>query len=250
MNRRREDWLLAAVLLAMVAGAAAATWRSGVWRYFVDRQLLEALLARLGPWGPVGIVLAEIAQVLVITVPGQVIGLAAGYLYGAFWGTVYVMIGLTAGTALAIWIARRLGRPAVERLIGRTLLERLDAYAQRHGPLAFLIIFLLPFMPDDLACYAVGLTSLRIGELVLLAFLGRAPGVIISTWIGARAATLSWRELLLMAAIGVTLSLLFARFRRRVEGMLFRLLDALKPRCSGARSVSERTPERSKDRGC
>jgi len=217
--------LQTAVAIAVVGAVLAAgvlLWRAGVWRALRNREALEELL---GPWGPGAIIVGEILQVLLAPIPGQVVGIAAGYLYGAFWGTVLSMLGLTLGTLIAIWLARRLGRPLLERMASQELLDRIDGYVQRRGALAFFLIFLIPFLPDDVCCFVAGLTQLRIGELVLLAIVGRAPGVIVSTLVGARAQDLTWPQLAIIGATGVILALVFARYQRQLEQAMFGLLD-------------------------
>lgn len=221
-SRRGLQTAVAIAVVGAVLGAGVLLWRGGVWRAFGSREALEELV---GPWGPGAIIVGEILQVLLAPIPGQVMGIAAGYLYGAFWGTVLSMVGLTLGTLIAIWLARRLGRPLLERIASPDLMDRIDGYVQRRGALAFFLIFLIPFLPDDVCCFIAGLTQLRIGELVLLAIVGRAPGVIVSTLIGARAQELTWPQLAIIGVIGVILALIFARYQRQLEQAMFGLLD-------------------------
>lgn len=197
------------------------------WRVLEERDTLERALRDLGPWGPAFIVLAEVLQVVFAPVPGQVVGLVAGYLYGFWWGTLYCMIGLALGSLAAVWLARRLGRPLVRRLAGEEVLARIDDYAERRGALALLLIFLLPFLPDDLCCLAAGLTKLSILEVVLLAVVGRLPGLMMSTLLGAQAHRLTWPQVAVIALLGIALAVLFARYQDRLERAMFRLVDRL-----------------------
>jgi uncharacterized membrane protein YdjX (TVP38/TMEM64 family) len=221
------------LLLALGAAWFLGQRHLGEW---LRRERLEAWLAALGAWGPAGIVVAEVAQVLLAPVPGQVVGLAAGYLYGAWAGAALCMAGLMIGTLLAVWLARRLGRPFVEHLARPELVARLDAYVERRGALAFLVIFLLPFLPDDICCFLAGLTRLRIGLVLLAALIGRAPGVLVSTLLGAQAHALSWEQWAAIAAASLVLAALFYAYQDRLECAMFAVVDRLvrnKPRLSG-----------------
>ena len=222
---------MAAVLFLLVLAAAAfGIWYSDLWRFFLDRQALEELLERLGPWGPIAIIVLETGQVVIAPVPGQITALAAGYLFGVFWGTIYTLIGLAIGTSIATWLARRFGRPLVEHLVSAEKLERIDDFMQRRGATTILVLYLIPFTPDDVVCYASGLTALRLGMIVLLALIGRTPGLIATTWVGAHAAELSWQTLVMLVLGGIALAVLFAHHQERVESLIFRLLDAINPR--------------------
>jgi uncharacterized membrane protein YdjX (TVP38/TMEM64 family) len=192
-----------------------------------DREALERVLDDLGPWGPLYVVLAEATQVLLAPIPGQVVGLVSGYAYGFVWGTLLCTIGLALGTLMAVWLARRLGRPLVERFVSAAWIRRIDSYVERRGALVLFLIFLVPFLPDDLCCLVAGLTSLRITHVVLLAVVGRTPGLVISTLMGAQAHRMTWPQLAIIASVGVALALVYARSQRRLEAAMVRFIERL-----------------------
>jgi uncharacterized membrane protein YdjX (TVP38/TMEM64 family) len=222
----RRWQLLACLGLLLVVGLVWALGQRGLAEW-LHREQLETWLTSLGAWGPVGIVIAEVLQVLLAPVPGQVVGLAAGYLYGVWGGAALCMAGLMLGTLLAVWLARRLGRPFVERLAKPEQLARLDAYTERRGAFAFLIIFLLPFLPDDLCCFLAGLTPLRISQVLIVALIGRAPGVLVSTLIGSQAQALSWEQWAAIAAASLALAALFYVYQAKLERAMFAVADRL-----------------------
>ncbi len=227
MSGRRLRLVGEVLLVGLVMAGVALAWRAGWFELLAERDALERFVEDLGPWGPVGIVVAQIAQVLLAPVPGQITGLVAGYLYGLLWGTVLCMVGLVVGTAMAMGLARRYGRPLVERLVPAPTLARLDATLERRGAPAFFLIFLLPFLPDDLTSFAAGLSSLRLSQLLLLATVGRLPGVVLSVLLGAHAGALGPTELVLLAAVSLVLLGLFWRYHGALERAMFRLVDRL-----------------------
>lgn len=225
MKRKRLQTALAALLALALGAVAVGFGRTEVWHVLADREQLLLIVDSSGPWGGLIIVVLQIAQVLLAPIPGQLVGIVAGYLYGPLVGTLLCMVGLALGTALAIWMARRLGRPLVLRFASASLIERVDGYAQRRGAMAFFVIFLVPFLPDDLCCLIAGLTPLPVGELLVLAIIGRAPGVIVSTLIGARVRSLTWVETALVGVGAILVAALFWRYRERLEAAMLGLLD-------------------------
>ena len=225
MRGKRLQLAAAITVVLLVLAAGLHLLHVGFWETITDLEALEQWVRAQGAWGPGAIVLGEILQVLLAPVPGQVVGIVAGYLYGAFWGTLLCMIGLAVGTVIAIWVARRLGRPVLETVASKELVERVDGYARRRGALALFLIFLLPFLPDDVCCFIAGLTPLRIGELLILAIVGRAPGVIVSTLIGAQARNLTWPQMVVIGVASAVLFFLFVRYQDTLERTMFGLLD-------------------------
>ena len=129
MRGKRLQLAAAITVVLLVLATGWLLWRVGFWETITDLEMLEQWVRALGAWGPGAIVLGEILQVLLAPVPGQVVGIVAGYLYGAVWGTLLCMIGLAVGTLTAIWVARRLGRPVLEKIASKELVERVDGCA-------------------------------------------------------------------------------------------------------------------------
>ena len=144
----------------------------------LSKERIKEFLDRTGPVAPLVFIGLQALQVLIAPIPMQVFGLASGYIFGAFWGTVYSMIGLTLGSFLAIWLVRLFGRRLVERFVKPETLEQFDHLAEKGGLPVFFLIFLLPALPDDAICFIAGLTALPIWALVAVAFLGRLPGLV------------------------------------------------------------------------
>ena len=226
--RRGVVW--AALIVALLVAAVFLAWRVGLFALLSRREELQALVASLGAWGPLAIVALEVLQVLLAPLPGQLTSIVAGYLYGVWWGSALCMAGLVLGTALAMALARRYGRPLVERLASREALARIDRAVERRGAAVFLLIFLVPFLPDDVAAFVAGLSSLRLARLLLVATVGRAPGVVFAAFLGARAGELAPLEIALLVLASLVLLALFWRYRAPLERAMFRLVDRLSGR--------------------
>ncbi|WP_347721567.1 TVP38/TMEM64 family protein [Candidatus Nanohalococcus occultus] len=127
----------------------------------------------------------QIIQILIAPIPGQVTGVAGGYLFGAFKGTVYSMIGVTIGSAIAFWLSRKYGRPYVESKIDIDLMEEFDEFIEKHGRKSVFLIFLIPGLPDDAVCFVSGLTKIPLRQLVVLALIARTPAFLLASMAGS-----------------------------------------------------------------
>ena len=226
-RQRRSIWL-AILLTAWLVSLGIGLW---IWREplqsLADREMVQAWVAQLGPWGPFATIGLSAVQVVLAPIPGQFIGLINGYLYGVALGTLYSMIGLVIGTVTTMVLARRLGRPLVERLVEKDQLERWDKITAGHGPQFFFLTFLFPFLPDDVICLVIGLSPLSIPRMVVLATLGRLPGVVVSSCVGAQGYTLPRWAWIPLAAGASGLAWLFWRYQKVMEELMVQLVDWL-----------------------
>jgi uncharacterized membrane protein YdjX (TVP38/TMEM64 family) len=221
---RVTRWVI--VLAALVALTAVVwQWGGSLWSLFQDRAALQAWIVFFGAWAPLVSIALNAAQVIIAPIPGQVIGLANGYLFGVWLGTLYSLIGVMLGTGMVLVFTRKWGRPFVVKLIRGEQLEKLDHLVARRGALFFFLIFLLPFLPDDLTCFAVGLTELPLGRMFVLIALGRLPGLFVATWVGANATSLGVAGWIVLIAGASALALAYVRWSGAIESALMSWIE-------------------------
>ncbi|RLC67158.1 MAG: hypothetical protein DRI48_03030 [Chloroflexi bacterium] len=238
------------LLITLVALVSAALWywREPLRTFFGNQELVRDWITDFGPWGPVVSIALNVAQVLVAPIPGQLLGLVNGYLYGMWPGLLYSMIGLTLGTALAMGLGRWFGRPLVRRLVNPKTLARWDRIADRQGPRFFFLVFLLPFLPDDVTCFIVGLSPLSIPRMLLLVTPARLPGVFVSCWLGAYATELPWWAWIPLGGGAAGLAWIMWSYQPQLDNLLAQWLQHLTQRTGVKlleRHRGEATPESS-----
>jgi uncharacterized membrane protein YdjX (TVP38/TMEM64 family) len=172
-------WFLVAVALLVICGGAAVAWGFSLG---LSAEALEARVASLGIWAPIGFVLLYgIATVAMI--PGGVFDLVGGALFGPVLGSVLDLMGGTLGAALAFLVGRYLARDWVESRAGprlQTIMRSVDAEGWRF--VAF--VRLVPIFPYNIVNYLLGVTHIRYHHYVLATVVFMAPSTIAYTWLG------------------------------------------------------------------
>lgn len=149
-----------------------------------------AWVASLGPWGPVAFI-AGYSIAPVIFAPAFLLTIAAGAIFGFFWGVVYVMIGATIGSTLAFLTGRYLARQFVERLLHREpRLMIIDRAVERHGFRLVALLRMSPAVPFVLLNYALGLSRIKLLDYVA-ASIGMLPVVALYVYTGKVAGDLA-----------------------------------------------------------
>ena len=182
-----RTWLLWSLVGLTILVLIVLIWPylPAVKTFFANQEAISSLAQGFGLWGPLLIALLHAVQIFIPVIPGYIILIASGYVYG-FWGGFFLSLVITVGLSQAAFsLARWGGRPLVERFVRPESLTRWDRLASRYGVFFFMIAFMLPVFQADLMNYVAGLSSLSARKFFLANLLGRIPGVVVMTAIGA-----------------------------------------------------------------
>jgi uncharacterized membrane protein YdjX (TVP38/TMEM64 family) len=137
----------------------------------------------LGAWGPLAFI-AGYAAAAVALVPGSLLTLAGGAIFGLARGTAFVFAGALLGAIAAFLVARYLARSAVERrLAGNPRFAAVDRAVAGEGRKIVFLLRLSPVFPFSLLNYTLGLTRVRFADYVI-GSLGMLPGTVLYVYYG------------------------------------------------------------------
>ena len=233
MNRNAVRWLLGLALVSVIGLAVA-------WRDRFDVAALQTWVESAGSAAPL-VFIALYAAATVLFLPGSVITLAGGVLFGPVWGTLWSLTGATLGAALAFLIARYLGGDWIARRAGPRL-SRLNDGVAAEGWRFIAFVRLVPLFPFNLLNYALGLTRIAFLPYVLASALFMLPGALAFTWLGyAGREALSGGEgtvrAILIALALVTSMAFLPRWIRKLRGKPMPDVDELKRQLDAGEEV-------------
>jgi uncharacterized membrane protein YdjX (TVP38/TMEM64 family) len=168
-----------AALVAALAVAIVAAW---LHRDALDMVALDGRIRGAGAWGPALFMGAYIVAT-VLWLPGALLTLAGGALFGPVWGTFYSLTGATIGATAAFVITRSVASDWVKRRAGGWVLSLIDGVA-KEGWRFVAFVRLVPILPFNLLNYALGLTRIRLAHYVLASYVFMLPGALAYTYLG------------------------------------------------------------------
>ncbi|MFB2882078.1 TVP38/TMEM64 family protein [Floridanema aerugineum] len=147
-------------------------------------------IEQLGPWGAIAfILLYNLATVLFI--PGSLLTLGGGVIFGVFWGSIYVFIAATLGATFAFLIGRYLTRDWVAKKIAdNSKFQAIDNAVAKEGFKIVLLTRLSPVFPFTLLNYALGITKVSLTDYIL-GSIGMIPGTIMYVYLGSLAGNIA-----------------------------------------------------------
>jgi uncharacterized membrane protein YdjX (TVP38/TMEM64 family) len=177
---------------------------------------LGKFLQSLGPYSPAVFVVLQVLQVIAAPFPGELTGVAGGYVYGETVGFVLSTFGLTLGSWIAFELASILGRPFVERFVRQEVLHRFDFLTTRTGALLCFLLFLIPGFPKDYLCYVLGLSRMGLGTFLSVSAIGRLPGTYLLTMQGANFRNEQYYEMVVVAVASAIFLLAAYLYREKL----------------------------------
>lgn len=150
---------------------------------------VETLIELITSQGPLGVLILlgmQLLQIIVAFIPGEVVQIAAGMMYGPLWGSVVILVGCVLSSMVVYELVHKLGAPFVRSMVGEKQLLKFRQFelSGKFGVTVF-IVFLIPGFPKDVLTYIVPLSDMNLRTFLLLSTIGRTPGVIISTYAAA-----------------------------------------------------------------
>ncbi len=132
---------------------------------------------------PVFVLLYAAATVLML--PGSVLTLAAGFVFGLGKGVVIISVSSVLGATLAFLVGRYVARDWVlGKIASVPRFQALDSAIGQHAALVVLLTRLSPLFPYNLLNYALGLTQVRLATYVLVSWVGMMPGTFLYVYLG------------------------------------------------------------------
>lgn len=169
---------------------------------FENINNLKTYINSFGMLSPlVFIVIFTIATIAFV--PGLPVTVLSGILFGAWWGSLYVIIGSTIGVSASFLIGRYLGRDFVKKMVEKNdKMEKLDNFIKEQGNTILVISRLVPIFPFNLQNYAYGITDIKFSTYFWYSLIFMIPGTCIYTCFGSLAySTIPTNKLILCSSL-------------------------------------------------
>ncbi len=167
--------LMAVVCVAIAPLILELTEPGGVERVVQD-------VRNAGPGGILILLGMQFLQVVVAFIPGEVVQVAAGMMYGPWGGAAVVLAGCIISSAFIFFIVHKLGAPFVRAMIPEKWMGKLEDFEETDKlDVMVFVLFLIPGLPKDVFTYLVPLTDMSMRNFLVLSTVGRIPGILMST---------------------------------------------------------------------
>lgn len=181
---------------------------------------LERVTAQVRDAGPAGVFILlgfQFLQIVVAFIPGEVVQVAAGMMYGTWGGAAIILGGCIISSAFIYLVVSKLGAPFVQAMIPEKWMAKLRDFDESDKlDVMVFVLFLIPGLPKDVFTYLVPLTGMRMRDFVFLSNVGRIPGVIMSTMAANGLMQGDWVQSIVLFAACAAIAVVAILFHERI----------------------------------
>lgn len=172
-----------------------------------DPDEVRNIINSYGQYSILVFILLQMLQVVVFFIPGEIVQVAGGYIFGTVSGSIISLIGICLGSIIIFMICNIYGKPFVERIISKrhlTFFKRI----LKLGSVNYIVflLYLIPGIPKDALAYICGISDISLKNFIIYSTLGRFPGIFLSAYFGAKIGT---DNKLILIGIAVVATVLF-----------------------------------------
>ncbi|MHA2298910.1 MAG: TVP38/TMEM64 family protein [Candidatus Hodarchaeales archaeon] len=192
--------------------------------------LVDFLKELIQFWGPVGLILAMIAQAIIAPVPSELILSFAGAAFieqygfglGLFVSLTSALAGSLLGGTVAYYIGKKGGYTLLSKLVDEKELEIVHSQLEKWGIWAILLTRLIPFIPFDVISYGAGTIDMKFKDFIIPTFIGLVPRIVFYSVIGSEIDSLLRNDfeaamLILALVVGGLVILYYVIFRKLIK---------------------------------
>ena len=173
-------------LLGVLAISMVLKYLPAILELTVSVDKFRDYILSIGKLGPLAVILFQIFQSVVAPIPGEIVQVAGGYVYGVPLGTLYVTLGMLLGAIIAFFFARFMGGSFIESLLQKEKFQwMINIMDNRKFSIFLFVFFFVPGLPKDLLVYFAGLTPIKPLKFFAILLVGRFPWLLASVTIGA-----------------------------------------------------------------
>lgn len=215
---RRQVIVYCILFIGLIAGITAVLFP------YVERlsdpqaqKTIEAWIDKMGIMGFLVVLGIQILQVVIAFIPGELVEIFSGALYGTVGGLLICLSGCVIASTIIFSLSKRYGKPLLYGLFGK---EKVQGFkwlqdSRKYSMVTF-ILFFVPGTPKDMLTYIVGITNMSIREFIGISTLARIPSILSSTIIGSTIRQGEWEISLFVFLVTGIIGIVGIGFKERI----------------------------------
>lgn len=143
-----------------------------IFSQYVNQDTLQTIVKNTGHLGILIYFFIEVIYVTFTPLLNTLVLIVSGYIFGGSLGFMINFLATTIGLLLIVFLVKKYGRPLVQKIIPPDFYKHFDEIVQKVGPITLLIVYVLPFTPDDELTYIIAAGPIGFKRFIIPIVLG------------------------------------------------------------------------------
>lgn len=222
-----RSFIVNATFLALFIGAVVVVtvlYAPQLTRMASDPESFRKYILSHGGTSALVFILFQVLQVVIAVIPGELVQIAGGYIYGTALGTFYSLVGIMAGYVIVFGIVRLFGYRLVKQVVSEEDLRKFHDLINSNGSeITIFLLFLTPGVPKDILVYIAGLTPVHPLAFFVIVTLARLPAMLGASYIGANLQQRDYTMAIVMSVLAFVLFVLGLLLKDRLIALAHRV---------------------------
>jgi uncharacterized membrane protein YdjX (TVP38/TMEM64 family) len=217
MNKSKEKLKISFGILIIIIGIIGIVIfakSTGILNFMNSVEAFKTYIEGYGNEAYIIFFIIQFMSVIIAPIPSNISAVAGGTIFG-MWGSFFIsMLAIITGSAVVFVLARKFGRAFTERFVSPKVSNKYEKLiSSKKGELLLILLFLLPFLPDDAIGFLVGLSKMSFGRYFIIMMLTRPWEILAASALGSSNIIMPWW---IWGVIAVIVLLLF-KYGNKIE---------------------------------
>lgn len=207
-------------ILAALIGLVIYVASSGILENMTSVEAFQKYIRSFGAKSNITFFIIQFISVVLAPIPSNVSAAAGGAIFG-MWNAFFISTAaILCGSIVVFLLARKLGKPFADRFVSPQIAGKYGQLIASKGDMLLILIFFLPFFPDDAICILAGLSTMKLSRFFIIALLTRPWGILAASAVGSANIVIPWWGWATIAAVVTILYMIITNYRKRIESKL------------------------------
>ncbi|QLY79354.1 TVP38/TMEM64 family protein [Clostridium intestinale] len=206
---RKQKIKLLLIPLIIAAIVLMVQYYSKIVLVFKDIESIKGIILGYGNYSFIIYIALQIVQIVIFFIPGDIMQISAGFIFGPIRGFLLSFLGICLGTSVVFFISRKLGKPFVNKIVSEKdtwiihKLEKFKEHPMKDKKLKKIVFFtyLIPGIPKDILGYICGVSEIKYKDFIIYSSIARIPALFVSSFFGHKLSFDNWKLLAIIAII-------------------------------------------------
>lgn len=212
------------LLLSLVSNFFEARLEDSI---FSDPTTFKEFVSEFGILAPLIIMLLFVLQAFLFLIPGGLISIATGYLFGPVIGTIINLTGTLIGTTILFIVTRKLGKHVLHHWLDPVEIQHVHHYFHHKGKIVFFSARLIPLFPNEIVTVIGALSGARFRDFLFFSFLGFLPSTVLFNVFGSELSKGTMTPLIFILGACLVITSIIYLLRHKLKLLLIKEIRML-----------------------